>query len=470
MSNRTLIRNARVVSMDPELGVLDRADLLIEGDRIAAVAPDLPVEDAEPVDASNMIALPGMVDTHRHLWHTPFRGMDLGNVGYMITLMLGARRFYRPEDGYVATYAGALECLDGGVTTVVDFHDLVFADGHADEAVRGLTDARIRSIFCYGMVGLPSVARGADATPDDLIPTSDWHFDDARRLRAEALAADDALVTMGLATRELELLPFEATPREIGFGRELGVRPITTHAGMGALSQGVPWIQQLRDAGLLGPDLLLSHGQSFTDQELVWIAEAGASIAVSPEVEVAEGTGVVTSRALERGAAVSLGADSTYALAGDLFRQMQFAIGLGRADRARESQERGLSMIDLTPTPAEILEAATLGGARAVGLESRIGSLTPGKQADVVLLRADRVGLMPCPDPVLAVVMQMGGGDVDSVWVAGRRRKHNGRLEGVQLDSLRSSLDASREHFDKSLRGVDLDALRKVVEQLVATA
>lgn len=466
--HRTVIRNATVVTMDPSIGTLDCADLLIEDDLIVAIGPELAVTDAESVDAAGMMAIPGMVDTHRHLWHTPFSGMDLGFFGYVVTLLLGARPFFRPRDGYHAVYGGALECLDAGVTTVVAFHDMITTDGHADEAIRGLSDAGLRARFCFGLLGMPDVSKGAATTAEDLIASSDWHLEEARRVRAEVLPSDEALVTMGLAARELEMLPFEATRLELGLARELALPTITLHAGMGAISQGVTWIEQVDRAGMLGPQLLLSHGQGLTDAELDLIAAGGASIAISPESEIAEGTGSITSAALRRGVNISFGVDSTYGIGGDLLRQLQFGIGMARGDNAAVLQEQGVAVADLEPPPGVMLHAATLGGACAVGLQDRIGSLTPGKQADIVLLRTDRIGIRPLTDPEFAVVMLMNAGDVDSVWVAGRRRKRNGVLVDADVAAVNRALDDSREHLDAGLAGIDLAELRRIAAPLLA--
>ena len=466
---RKLFRNATVVTVDPKLGTFPRAEILVEGNSIVAVAPDLGVEDAEIIDARNLIAIPGLVDTHRHLWMTLLRGFVSDGTwsSYAIDTFWGRRLLYRPEESYIATYAGALEALDAGVTTVLDFDDSVTAPGQADAAVQGLMDAGIRSVYGYGLVAKPRLETGKPLTIDDLGCSSDWHQADATRLRNERLSADDALITFGITARNLEFLPFEETHRDLGLARALGAKRITTHAGIGALSGGAPWIESLYKSDLLADDLIFSHGQSFTARDLDLIAGSGASIAVSPESEIGQGADPVTWTALQHNVQVSLGADSVGSLSGDLFRQMQFALKAGRGTRAREFDRQGRAPIDVQLTTSQMLEIATLGGAKALGLADRVGSLTPGKRADIVFVRTDRIGMLSGAEPQQLIVSQANGGDVDTVMVDGKLIKQSGNLNDVNVTTLSSKLDASREYLSANLASTDLSAVRAVATRML---
>ena len=234
---RKLIRNACIISQDPEIGRLDRGDILVEGERIAEVGVDLTADDVEVIDAGGLIAIPGLVDTHRHLWMTLLRGfISDGTWGsYLVETFWGRRLLYRPEESYIATYAGALEALDAGVTTVLDFDDCVTAPGQAYASVQALEDAGVRSVYCYGLEARPSIQLGAAPV---LSPTSDWHQADAERLRRERLASDDARITMGVTVRNLEELPFAETEKDFGLARRIGARRITTHAGVSDRVEG----------------------------------------------------------------------------------------------------------------------------------------------------------------------------------------------------------------------------------------
>jgi cytosine/adenosine deaminase-related metal-dependent hydrolase len=432
MTRRQLIKGACVITVDPVIGTLARGDILIDGERIAAVAPDIEADDVEVIDGTGMIAIPGLVDSHRHLWMTLLRGFVSDGTWstYGDEIFRGRRPLYRPEDAYIATYAGALEALDGGVTTVLDFADGMTANGQAEESIRALEGSGIRAVFCHGLDG------------------DDGNRMSATRLRRDRLSGDDGRVTMGITTRALEKLPFEETHRDLGLGRNLGVRTITCHAGMGALSRGVRWINALHDADLLGPDLIFSHGQSFDGGELNLLAAAGTTIAISPESEIGQGGDPITWPALEHGVNIALGADSVGSVSGDLFRQMQFALKAGRGTRARALDAQGIAPTEVLIPTAKMLEIATMGGARALGLDDRIGSLTPGKQADIALIRTDRVGLMSGAAPELIVVLKANAGDVASVFVAGKQLKRDGRLLHVDLPAIKAKLESSRDYLD----------------------
>jgi cytosine/adenosine deaminase-related metal-dependent hydrolase len=455
--------------MDSSLGTLDCADILIEGEQIRDIAPDIVVADCEVIDGSGMIAIPGFVDAHRHPWMTQLRnaGADWTLFGYTAGVLMGYRSYFRPEDVHIATYAGALEALDAGVTTMVAYADCTLTPEHADEMIRGLEESGVRAIFCYGMLGDGSVAPDGSLDLTGAIPSPEWHFDDVRRVRRSRLPSDDALVTLGLALNEIEMLPLELGQREIELGREVGAARISCHVAMGAMSQGVHYVEQLGAAGLLGPDLLFAHGNGLTDGELERIADSGAALAVTPESELATGCGFpVTGRAMERGARASLGVDAVLACRGDLFAQMRLALQTERGLRHHALQQQGLAPRVARPAPREILQLATLEGARAAGLDTRVGSLIPGKRADIALIRTDHVSLRPMRDPVDSVVLQANASDVDTVLVAGRPVKRAGQLVGVDLPALLSRLDDSLAHLEAATGDLDQGLSRELAASL----
>ena len=151
-TERTWIRGGYVLSMDEELGDLPIGDVLVEGDRIVAVSEHLEVDDARVIDAQGHIVLPGFVDTHRHTWQTQMRGIcaDWTLNDYFLGIRLAISPAYSPEDVYVGNYVGALEALNAGVTTIVDFSHCNNSPEHADAAVEGLRTAGIRALHCYG--------------------------------------------------------------------------------------------------------------------------------------------------------------------------------------------------------------------------------------------------------------------------------------------------------------------------------
>jgi len=470
MADRTLIRNASVLTVDPALGTLPGGDILVEDDRIVAVGPSIEAGDAHVIEADGMIAMPGLVCCHRHLWMTLMRGFasDSPWSKYLVEIYWGQRPFYGPDDIHAATSAGALDAIDCGVTTVLDFNDCSVREGNADSSLDALEATGLRAVYAYGVEGAPEIPSGRKPTGDDLNPSHDWHRAEARRLRSGRLAGDDNLVTMGITTRNLELLPETCMDTDLGLARELGVRTVTMHAGLGALSRGVPFIETLRRKGHLGPDLLFSHGQSFTDDELDVLADHGVKIVVSVESELGQGADPVTWRAIQHGVDISLGADSVGSLSGDMFRHMQFTLKVGRGSRARLLEAQGQAPTDVALTTEDMLEIGTMGGARALRMEDRIGSLTPGKQADLILLRRDRIGLASGADPSAVAVLQAHAGDVDTVMIAGRVLKRDGVLVGVDASAVHRNLEAALERVRSEASRHDLGPLRQAFAALHA--
>ena len=210
-TRRTLIRSAHILTMDPALGDFEAGDILIDGEQIGAVGRSLAVENADIIDATGMIAIPGFVDTHRHVWQTQLRTVatDWTLFRYFTQMRSIYSSFYAPGDAYLGNLAGACEALNAGITTVIDHSHIMNSPEHADEAVRGLRDAGIRGIFCYGLFPNPA------QHPFRMALDPAWRFDDARRLRRETLSSDDALLTMGLAPSEVEATPFDTSCAEI---------------------------------------------------------------------------------------------------------------------------------------------------------------------------------------------------------------------------------------------------------------
>jgi len=260
MSDRLLIRRGYVLTMDGELGELPVGDVLIEDGGIEAVAPSLEIDDAEVLDASGCVVMPGFVDTHRHTWQTCFRGVcaDWTLTDYF----RGIRQTISPncnaEDVYAGNYVGALEALDAGVTTILDFSHCNNTPQHADAALRGLRDAGIRAIFGYGYFPAP--------TPEPWFSDHGQRLADARRIRTDQLSGEEGLVRMGIALTETGLLPFELTIAEVRSARELDV-PVVLHTGCSWGSPVTEGIPELRHHGLLGPDQIHVHCNTLSDRD-----------------------------------------------------------------------------------------------------------------------------------------------------------------------------------------------------------
>ncbi len=256
MGERLLLRGGYVLSMDPEVGELASGDVLIEGAKLAAIESRIEVEDCEVIDVAGAIVMPGFIDTHRHTWQTPFRGVcaDWTLEDYFRGIRMSISPRCSAEDVYAGNHVGALEALDAGVTTILDFSHCNNSPDHADAAVQGLRDARIRARFAYGYYPAPAA--------EPVFTTHEQRLADARRLRA-TLSSDDALVTMGIALTEVGLIPFEQTIAEARSARDLGLASVL-HTGCtwGSLvTEGDPGARPPRSARPAADPRPLQHAR-----------------------------------------------------------------------------------------------------------------------------------------------------------------------------------------------------------------
>jgi len=445
-----LIRGGRVLTMDPALGDYEQADLLIEDGSIREVSPSIRTGTSlgiETVDARNMIVMPGFVDCHRHMWQTQLRAItaDWSLFDYSARIRSVYSSFYEPEDAYVGCYAGFLEAVQAGTTCIVDHAHIMNSPDHADETVRAFRESGMRGILCYGLFNNP---RPEESIGISVFETPQQMLDDARRVRKKHFASDNGLVRMGLALTETEWFPTELARREIEFAREIKAKRISIHAGMAALSRHTRYIERLSRLGLMGPDLLFVHGSSLNDRDLKCIAEAGAAVVSTPETELQMGMGFpVLSRVMESGGRPSLGIDIVSNNSADMLTQIRLNLQVQRALENDRLDRKGMMPRNIRLKARDLLEIATIGGARAIGLDSEIGSLTPGKQADLIMIRADTVNMLPVNDPAAAVVMCANVGDVDTVMIGGRIRKRNGRLTDPDWPSISRKLVESRDRI-----------------------
>ncbi len=409
---RTVLQGGLVIDTAPEVTVRRETDVLIEDGRIAAIGPGLPTEGVEVIDARGRIVLPGFVDTHRHVWQTALRGIAVdGDLGmYFERVLAGAGMRYRPEDVAAGNLVGALECLDGGITTVQDYSHVQGSAEHADAAVQALEQSGIRAVFGYG----PAPLGGGAVDGAGL----------RRLLDRTSERIGFAVAAIGPAYAPLETVRADWTLAD-----ELGL-PVVVHVSSSELAP-TP-IALLRDAGLTRANTLYVHGNSLPDSELKLIAESGASVSVTPLVEARLGLGpAVAGRLRAAGAPVSLGIDTVATAAGDMFSVMREILSLGHE----------------TFTAAEVLQLATIAGARALDLPD-IGSLAIGNQADLILLRATDLNLVGgLQDPVATIVTSAHPGNVETVLVGGTVVKRNGHLTTAPLPDALAALVTSTTHL-----------------------
>ncbi|WP_339278264.1 amidohydrolase family protein [Paenibacillus sp. FSL W8-0426] len=447
-----LLKNGCVLSMDPSVGQYARADVLIEGSIITAIRPDLECEEAIVIDASDMIILPGLVDTHRHVWESLLRtaGTNWSLPVYLQNLYYGAMGSkLRPQDSYIANLLGSLEALNAGVTTILDW-SMPYTPDHTDELVRGLRDAGIRAVFAYGVPG----------------ETEYWNREsrltysaDVRRVKLQHFSSNDQLLTFGLAIRGPEFSHWDTAVDEIRLARELDAI-CSMHAGFGSWGSVDRSVARMAEHGLLGPDVNLVHGNTMGIDEYKLLADSGASLSVTPEVEMMMGHGYpATGAFLEQGGTPTLGVDVVTSTGGDMFSQMKFALQAERAKMNELALENGEMPGELNLQSRQVLRFATSAGAQALGLGSKVGTLAPGKEADLIMIRTTDLNLFPVHDPIGAVVQFANPSNLDTVFVAGRLVKQGGKLIGVDLDKIRRQAMESKVYLLQQYRFSDAERI-----------
>jgi 5-methylthioadenosine/S-adenosylhomocysteine deaminase len=443
---RMVIEGGTVISMDPVVGDLRRGDVLIEDGAIVEVAPRIDAGDCEALDARDMIVMPGLVDSHRHLWYSAIRGtgMDatLGDMAAVYWPQLAAH--YTPEDLYAATRAGVADALEHGVTTVLDWCHVINTPEHGPEAVRALRELPMRAVFAYGA----SMTRKLDELAGQTAHSDSW--DPARRVRDRELPSADALVTMALALQGPEFTTLDIARADVAVARELGV-PMTMHCGIPVGQPPKRTIERLAQTGELGPDMQFVHCCATGDDEFRMLAEAGGVAVACPMAELAMGMGEPpVGRMREAGLRSAVGCDAVCTASGDLFDEARTALFSERARQTRRRVAAGGAIDDASQlglTAREALEAITINAAHACWLGDRVGSLTPGKRADVILLRADDLNLSPLSDAVGMLVSSAHAGNVDTVIVDGRVVRRGGAFVDLDVASIQASLVACRDRL-----------------------
>lgn len=431
--------------MDDAVGELERGDVLIDGAQIAAVGPSLEATADEVVDVSGKIVIPGLVDTHLHLWQTALRGVAAGAWSreyFSIVHPFAAR--LRPEDTQVATYGGALELLSNGVTTVMDFCHAVNSPAHADASVDALERSGIRAQLAIGFRDRPEVAERAYADLSARIA-------DVRRLADERHGRGDGRVEIAVAMNNPDHVDGPTAAQEYGCARELGIRA-TLHSDLGGQ------VVEAHERGLLGPDILWVHCIAITDPELALLRDHGGTIIATPEIEAGLMAATpVVGRALRAGVPLTLGVDIVSAVSGSLLTQMRVTYAIDRLQDSQlehaQGREPKRSSSSPTVDAARILRLGTIDGARALGLDDRIGSLTPGKLADVLVLDEGPLG-RGAGDAASHVLFQTSDANVDTVLVGGVARVRRGVLVDVDLQRTRAQLEQSRDYLTGRAEGV----------------
>lgn len=443
---RTLIKGGHVLSMDPAVGNFAAGDVLLEGSRIVQVGARIDAPEAAVIDAAGMVVTPGFIDTHHHLFETALRsfladailindGRPESAFNYYEMILLKLSRVYRPEDVYVSSLFGSIAQIDAGVTTVMDVSQIHHSPEHSDAAVAALRDAGRRAKLGY-FEGWGERAQ---------------YPQDARRIRDRYFASDDQLLGMVMGG-EIYLPGYEAAWRA---GRELGLQ-IALHV-VGTFGMQ-PTFDQLGAAGEFGPDNIFIHMTGMSEAGWKCAADAGAHVTLSAPIEMHMRHGAPpVQTALDLGMQPSLSSDVECTMTADMFSQMRTVLTLQRMF-ANEKALKGEPYPTLL-TSLDAIRFATVEGAKGLKLDHKTGSLTPGKEADVILLDADALNVAPLNHAPGAVVTLMDRSNVSTVVIAGQIRKWRGEMVGFDLAKHRRELEASRDYLFAAA-GVERDLFR----------
>src|SRR6195256_818517 len=457
---RYAIRGGHVMSMDPKIGDFANADVLVEGKKIVAVGNNLVADGAAEIDARGRIVMPGFIDTHHHQFETALRsflangllindgsGSPSANPTYFEYILLTFAPKYRPEDVYISELFGGLAQLDDGVTTVHDVSQIHHSPEHSDAAIKALLDTGRRAALGY--------FESAGGVAGNQYPG------DAVRIKKQWFSSSNQLVHMIMGGEVYLGEPTYTQAWQIGrqLGLQIaahilspfGIRPILDDLAAGTGGTG-------NNIGL-GPDNLFIHMTGMSDFGWQKVKEKGVQVSIAFPIEMNMRHGMPPILKMQSlGMEPSLSVDVECTMTADFFTQMRVAMNLQRALVNQMILEQGnFYPPNQWPKPApgtppllvtrDVLRYATMNGAKALRLDNKVGSLTPGKEADIILLDATALNVAPLNQVPGAVVSLMDRTNVETVIVAGKVRKWKGKLVNVNVDKLRKDLEASRDYI-----------------------
>src|ERR1700742_4876668 len=410
-NGRTLFKGGTIVTMDSNVPNLSTGDVLVDDSRIVAVGVNLHADGAEVIDAAGSIVMPGLVDAHHHMWLRVMRRLmpdvdDLFAYIAVVAETLGAH--YRPLDMYLSTKLTAVASLDAGVTTIIDACHSSRSPCHTDAALEALDNVGIRALH---MVGAAMDKKASSAhLPGDLKRLADnWN-------------QSEGLVRVGLFG-QLNLDWWKVA-------RGLDMRILTEF--IGDLAKLGP---EFAEPGVLGPYNIFNHCTRVPQETWKLFADAGVNVTINPRSDALFGfddESFAYQQAIDHGLAPALGIDLDTAFGSDLFGEMHALFGQQRS-AMRYRRFRGEANVPAPISVEAVLKAATVNGARAAGLEHSVGTLTPGKQADIIMVRTNGVSVFPVTNAIGTIVQAVERSDVDTVMVAGKLRKQGGKLLGTDL-------------------------------------
>jgi 5-methylthioadenosine/S-adenosylhomocysteine deaminase len=419
---RILLKGGVVLSLDPQVGDFARADVLIEDGKIREVRPDIAVsdDDAAVVDASNRIVIPGFIDTHSHSYQGLLRNVLVNGLldpDYNRDIQNTLTPVYQPADAYAGELVTALGMINMGTTGLLDISQVSHTPEHTDACIQALQDSGIRAVFAFHRGSGP-----AAQYPQDIV-----------RLKRTYFSSKDQLLTLALATT--------LDPKMYVLAREVDV-PAVQHLVGKNLG---PTLVAIGRAGLLRPGDEYIHCLGINDEAWRLMKDTGGHVSICALIDMAMGHGVPTFQtALDNGFRPSLSSDHGTAIAQDMFTVMRTTYALQRMQilqRKRDGEQNLPPLLNCR----DMLEFATIEGARCTNLDSKIGTLTPGKEADIVLLRTDELSVWPLHNAPMMVANMMNPSHVDAVFIAGKVKKWRGNLVGVDMPRVLALVQAASE-------------------------
>ena len=427
---RLLLKGGTIISLDPQIGNLATGDVLIDGKRIAAIGPSLAAAGAQVIDAANMILIPGFVDCHRHSWEGQLRRINpnaqtLAEYANATHLSFATR--YRPQDHYVGNLLTAIGCIDAGITCVIDNSHNSRSAAHSDAAVEALMDSGIRAVHASGA---PQAGTWDQQWPGDLT-----------RLKEKYFRSDDQLVTLRM---------FSPVNRDNwALARRLGLMVTTEFQGPNAAMALDPMWQDR----LVGADNCFNHCGALPQRTWQILRDSGAKINVCPRSDAQYGLGEGFSpfqKALDLGIRPGFSIDNETSYSTDMFAEMRAAFMMQRA-AVQNRRFSGEMNLPRAVSVRDVLECATINGARCAGLANKIGTLAVGKEADIVMIRSDDINLYPSNNALGTVVQAAERSNIDTVIIGGRVRKRGGQIVGLDMNRLKRMVDESRRYLFAAL-------------------
>jgi cytosine/adenosine deaminase-related metal-dependent hydrolase len=440
---RTLIKGGHILTLDPAIGDFT-GDVLIEGRKILQVAPSIDASDAAVIEAAGRIVMPGFIDTHHHQFETALRSFlpngimfpdptREGEPDYLGDILGKFSKVFRPDDVYIAQLFGGLSQLDAGVTTALDVSQVHHSPEHSNALIEGMKAAGRRGVFGYF----------EGYGPDMAYPM------DARRIRDEYFASDDQLLGM-LMGGEAYLDGID--PLDLwNIGKELdlqiGLHVVGSLGMRETMDKLIPYYTDKH---------LFIHMTGMSDAAWNRAKEVGAHVSLSVPIEMQMRHGMPPiQKAIDMGMDPSLSVDVEVTMTADFFTQMRSTMTLQRAFANQAALEQGPENAPKLLSSYDVIEFATINGAKGLNLHHKTGSLTPGKEADIILLDAQALNVAPLNNVAGAVVTLMERSNVETVLVAGQIKKWKGSLVGQDIPALRDRIMASRDYlFDAA--GVEI--------------